>query len=398
MHWSLVVSKIPPSCLKAFLLKRKGVLPGTTSMANHNFLGVLSWRNKGIWIRYELVSDWLFPKRKVTLLGTCFTWELISGGKCWRSCSSTFSPMIHRLAPVSKMAWQGLSHEAAKHSWGKHSESFHCRKTRRAGWSAIHDRAFDLGTEQREERSCWSWHTWAKFGYLWTLFWRNWWMRSINLFWWDLSRSSRTTKASSQIRDVKTFGFSREDLWKSGNNLTPLMQGTQWSPSSGGVWTSSSASENTSIASLYASGTTKACWNESDASATVTTLALAALLESGGWFFIGHSAFQCPSWPQLRQCERAIRASKFSRSRALLPLPPRPRPLPNFDFPPPLMGQNPRPFFFSSNLARASTYEVIASHMQAPSQSLIPTWHPDLRWPPWPPKTLHQSHRQSLRR
>ena len=115
MHWSLVVSKIPPNCSKAFLLKRNGVLPGTTSMANHNFLGVLAWRSRGIWILYELVSDWLFPKRKVTLLGTCFTWESISGGRCLRSCWSTFSPMIHLLAPVSRIAWHGFSHEAVKH-------------------------------------------------------------------------------------------------------------------------------------------------------------------------------------------------------------------------------------------------------------------------------------------
>lgn len=56
MQTSRVVSKIPPSCLKALLENRNGVLPGTTSMDNHNFLPVTELAS-GICILHTLVRD-----------------------------------------------------------------------------------------------------------------------------------------------------------------------------------------------------------------------------------------------------------------------------------------------------------------------------------------------------
>ena len=53
---SLVVSRMPPNCLKALLLNRNGVLPGTTSMDSHNFRPVVVLA-KGTCTLQTLVND-----------------------------------------------------------------------------------------------------------------------------------------------------------------------------------------------------------------------------------------------------------------------------------------------------------------------------------------------------
>lgn len=53
---SLVVSKMPPNCLNARLLNKKGVLPGTTSMDNQSVRPVIVLA-RGIWTLHTLVSD-----------------------------------------------------------------------------------------------------------------------------------------------------------------------------------------------------------------------------------------------------------------------------------------------------------------------------------------------------
>ena len=105
---SSVVFRMPPSCLKALLLKRNGVLPGTTSMESHN-LFLPDWFIRGTCTRKELVRDWLLPKRNFTWLSWIRIWLCRISGKLASTCFQTLSPITHRLAPVSKMAKLGRS-------------------------------------------------------------------------------------------------------------------------------------------------------------------------------------------------------------------------------------------------------------------------------------------------
>lgn len=102
---SCTASSKPPSILKALLDRRNGVPPGTTSTASHTVRRSTAF--KGKWIRYELVRDCSLPNLNLTWLGLVFNLLLTSVGKWLCSNFNVFSPMMHRLAPVSKMAQVG---------------------------------------------------------------------------------------------------------------------------------------------------------------------------------------------------------------------------------------------------------------------------------------------------
>ena len=221
IHWSLLVSKMPPSCLKALLLNRKGVWPGTTSIANHNFRGELSAFNNGIWTRYELVSVWLFPKRNLTWLFISLIWEFRVAGRHRRNSCNTFSPIMQRLAPVSRIAWHGWSQVAVKHSRGR--SSFHWRNIRRAGMSRSDREASFLWTSLGNSML-------KNFGVD-----TNFLRRLCKPCLWELSKSSRTTKASSQV------SVEVPENWYEYRTLFPVHM-AWWSSSSGSEITSSGSS------------------------------------------------------------------------------------------------------------------------------------------------------------
>ena len=112
VHLSWLVSKMPPNCLKARLENKNGVLPSTTSTPSQTF-SPDEWL-KGNKTLYMLVSVWLFPKRNLIWLGRCCTWDLTSLGRRCKRQLRVCDPMMHRLAPVSSMAWAHCSSLACR--------------------------------------------------------------------------------------------------------------------------------------------------------------------------------------------------------------------------------------------------------------------------------------------
>ena len=131
VHLSWLVSKMPPNCLKARLENKNGVLPLTTSTPSQTF-SPDEWL-KGNKTLYMLVNVWLFPKRNLIWLGRCCTWDLTWLGRRCKRQLRVWDPMMHRLAPVSSMAWA-------------HCSSLACR----TGISGINSQAVSLVLASRE--------------------------------------------------------------------------------------------------------------------------------------------------------------------------------------------------------------------------------------------------------
>lgn len=96
------MSSVPPSILNARFENRHGVPPGTTSTAIQTIRRSVAFNGK--WIRWVLVSDSLFAKRDLILLGLVLSLLPMSSGKVAVKTCNVFSPIMQRLAPVSKMA------------------------------------------------------------------------------------------------------------------------------------------------------------------------------------------------------------------------------------------------------------------------------------------------------
>ena len=111
---SFVVSKIPPSCLKALLLNKNGVLPGKTSMVNHKRRFEWGALCSGSCTWNSLCKVWLLPNLNFTWLGALRTFCCRLLGSFWKSCFQIFSPITHLLAPVSRIAWHCRSPVDAK--------------------------------------------------------------------------------------------------------------------------------------------------------------------------------------------------------------------------------------------------------------------------------------------